>query len=116
MTRQLSFKAQRRGGTITAADRRGRVHGRREEILRALIFDFLTRAIECHQCGRSVVLDPGGRQGYKVDKGCGTTRGSTACAQSKSLPDIMLLLTERALNERKYLVTRQPDKAEKKIF
>jgi len=36
--------------------------------------------------------------------------------EESDLPAIMLLLTERALNRHKHLVTKQPDKTEIKIF
>ncbi|MBP9943440.1 MAG: hypothetical protein KBF11_02700 [Desulfomicrobium sp.] len=120
MTRQLSFKAQQREvephyrSQIDAAESTEDV----KKFYERTIFDFLTRAIGEHIEVRpgDVVLDPGGRQGYKVDKRLRDDEGFNRMHAQSDLPDIMLLLTERALNRHKYLVTRQPDKTEKKIF
>lgn len=120
MTRQLSFKAQQREvephyrSQIDAAESTEDV----KKFYERTIFDFLTRAIGEHIEVRpgDVVLDPGGRQGYKIDKRLRDDEGFNRMHAQSDLPDIMLLLTERALNRHKYLVTRQPDKTEKKIF
>ena len=120
MTRQMSFKAQQREvephyrSQIDAAESTEDV----KKFYERTIFDFLTRAIGEHIEVRpgDVVLDPGGRQGYKVDKRLRDDEGFNRMHAQSDLPDIMLLLTERALNRHKYLVTRQPDKTEKKIF
>lgn len=120
MTRQLSFKAQQREvephyrSQIDTAESTEDV----KKFYERTIFDFLTRAIGEHIEVRpgDVVLDPGGRQGYKVDKRLRDDEGFNRMHAQSDLPDIMLLLTERALNRHKYLVTRQPDKTEKKIF
>ena len=120
MTRQLSFKAQQREvephyrSQIDAAESTEDVR----KFYERTIFDFLNRAIGEHITVRpgDVVLDPGGRQGYIVDKRLGDDEGFNRMHAQSDLPDIMQLLTERALNRYKYLVTRQPDKTEKKIF
>jgi hypothetical protein len=120
MTRQLSFKAQQREvephyrSQIDAAESTEDV----KKFYERTILDFLTRAIGDQvevQTG-DVVLDPNEKQGYKVTKRLRDDEGFNRMHAQSDLPDIMLLLTERALNRHKYLITKQPGKTEKKIF
>ncbi|ACU89071.1 hypothetical protein [Desulfomicrobium baculatum] len=120
MTRQLSFKAQQREvephyrSQIDAAESTEDV----KKFYERTIFDFLTRAIgdQVEVQPGDVVLDPKGKQGYKVTKRLRDDEGFNRMHAQSDLPDIMLLLTERAVNRHKYLVTKQPDKTEIKIF
>ena len=120
MTRQLSFKAQQREvephyrSQIDAAESTEDV----KKFYERTIFDFLTRAIgdQVEVQPGDVVLDPKEKQGYKVTKRLRDDEGFNRMHAQSDLPDIMLLLTERAVNRYKYLVTKQPDKTEIKIF
>ncbi|MDY0280976.1 MAG: hypothetical protein RBR35_10500 [Salinivirgaceae bacterium] len=120
MTRQLSFKAQQREvephyrSQIDAAESTEDV----KKFYERTIFDFLTRAIgdQIEVQPGDVVLDPKEKQGYKVTKRLRDDEGFNRMHAQSDLPDIMLLLTERAVNRHKYLVTKQPDKTEIKIF
>jgi hypothetical protein len=120
MTRQLSFKAQQREvephyrSQIDAAESTEDV----KKFYERTIFDFLTRAIgdQVEVQPGDVVLDPKEKQGYKVTKRLRDDEGFNRMHAQSDLPDIMLLLTERAVNRHKYLVTKHPDKTEKKIF
>ena len=120
MTRQLSFKAQQREvephyrSQIDAAESTEDV----KKFYERTIFDFLTRAIgdQIEVQPGDVVLDPKEKQGYKVTKRLRDDEGFNRMHAQSDLPDIMLLLTERAVNRYKYLVTKQPDKTEIKIF
>lgn len=120
MTRQLSFKAQQREvephyrSQIDAAESTEDV----KKFYERTIFDFLTRAIgdQVEVQPGDVVLDPKEKQGYKVTKRLRDDEGFNRMHAQSDLPDIMLLLTERAVNRHKYLVTKQPDKTEIKIF
>jgi hypothetical protein len=120
MTRQLSFKAQQREvephyrSQIDAAESTEDV----KKFYERTIFDFLTRAIgdQVEVQPGDVVLDPKEKQGYKVTKRLRDDEGFNRMHAQSDLPDIMLLLTERAVNRHKYLVTKQPDKTEMKIF
>lgn len=120
MTRQWSFKAQQREvephyrSQIDAAESTEDV----KKFYERTMFDFLTRAIgaEVEVRPKDVVLDPDAKQGYRVDARLRDDEGFNRMHAQSDLPDIMQLLTERALNRHKYLVTRQPGKTEKKIF
>jgi len=120
MTRQLSFKAQQREvephfrSQIDAAESTEDV----KKFYERTIFDFLTRAIgdQVEIEPGDVVLDPGEKQGYQVSRRLRDDDDFNRMHEESDLPAIMLLLTERALNRHKHLVTKQPDKTEIKIF
>lgn len=119
MTRQLSFKAQQREvephfrSQIDAAESTEDV----KKFYERTIFDFLNRAIgdQVEIQPGDVVLDPKEKQGYNVTKRLRDDEGFNRMHAQSDMPDIMLLLTERALKRHKHLVTKQPDKTEIKI-
>jgi hypothetical protein len=120
MTRQLSFKAQQREvephfrSQIDAAESTEDV----KKFYERTIFDFLNKAIgdQVEIEPGDVVLDPEEKQGYQVSQRLRDDDGFNRLHEESDLPAIMLLLTERALNRHKHLVTKQPDKTEIKIF
>jgi hypothetical protein len=120
MTKQWSFKAQQREvepqyrSQIDAAESTEDV----KKFYERTMFDFLTRAIgdQVDVQPGDVVLNPDEKQGYQVVLRLRDDEGFNRMHAQSDLPDIMLLLTERALNRYKYLVTKQPGKTEKKIF
>ncbi|MDY0204961.1 MAG: hypothetical protein RBR49_12675, partial [Desulfovibrio desulfuricans] len=94
MTRQLSFKAQQREvephyrSQIDAAESTEDV----KKFYERTIFDFLTRAIgdQIEVQPGDVVLDPDGRQGYKLTKRLRDDEVFNRMHAQSDLPDIML--------------------------
>lgn len=120
MTRQMSFKMHQREvephfrNQIEAAESTEDVR----KFFERTALDFLRRAI-----GEQVDVQPGDvlfntalESGYTLSQRLLESEEFRLVHEDSDLPFILRILSERAVNRYKHLVTKQPDKTEKKIY
>jgi hypothetical protein len=120
MTRQLSFKVHQREvephyrNQIDAAESTEDVR----KFFERTVLDFLRKAIgdQVEMQPGDVLFNPELESGYVFSQRLLENEGFRQLHGDSDLPFILRILSDRALNRYKHLVTKQPDKTEKKIF
>lgn len=120
MTRQMSFKVHQREvephyrNQIDAAESTEDVR----KFFERTALDFLRKAIgdQMEMQPGDVLFNPELESGYVLSQRLLEDEGFRQLHEDSDLPFILRILSERAVNRYKHLVTKQPDKTEKKIF
>ncbi|NLW80860.1 MAG: hypothetical protein GXY42_04205 [Desulfovibrionales bacterium] len=120
MTKQMSFKAQQREVEAryrTQIDSAESTEDVRKFFERTAV-NFLHRAVgeQVDVQPDDVSFEPDAEPGYALSDRLLKNEAFSALWEESDLPQILTLLSERALNRYKYLARKHPDKTEMKIF